>query len=92
MTLVLTSTKLGGLNFKDPISGLYLHSQYDPIKEADRMISAIHVKETVLVCIGLGAGYLLESLLKVIQSLKLRSIYIWEPETSLEENLDLKKK
>ena len=91
MPLVPVLTKKGGLNFQDSETGAYVHSQYDPFKEIERGLSNLTTEE-ILVCLGMGAGYVLELVSQKKVYSHLRSIYIWEPEISLLDSGEIKKK
>ena len=93
MTLQRQTGRDGSLNFKDTSTGFFIHSQYDPKKESDRLVSTLS-KDTAkypIVIFGLGAGYLLDSLLR-FPELIAKEVYIYEPESSLALELDIKKK
>lgn len=56
----------------------YLHSRYDPIKEASRWVEGINEKKrnsTAIVVIGMGAGHHIRALL---QAVKYQKIYVYE--------------
>ncbi|BDU50273.1 motility associated factor glycosyltransferase family protein [Haliovirga abyssi] len=77
------STKNGEYTAK--LNGKFLHSKYNPYKEAEKVISNYSIKEKKVVTLfGIGFGYYLEEILKHIKSDT--KIFI------IEENLCLLKK
>ena len=93
MALQRLTGRDGSLNYKDTSTGFFIHSQFDPNKESDRLVSALS-KDTAkypLVVFGLGAGYFLDSLLRNPEYIP-KEIYIFEPESSLALDSELKKK
>ncbi|MEW5692056.1 MAG: 6-hydroxymethylpterin diphosphokinase MptE-like protein [Candidatus Hydrogenedentota bacterium] len=63
----ILKTKNGLITLSDN-NGNYLHSIYDPIKEAKRKIDSLNIdKDTFVIVIGLGAGYTLVLLKEIVK-------------------------
>ncbi len=59
----LESTKSGDFTFSH--KGLYFHSRYDPLKEAETQAEGVLAKKSDwIILFGLGCGYLLKTLVK----------------------------
>lgn len=58
-------TKKGLANIK--VNNYLLHSQYDPIREADRFVEQHYQKGYVHILFGYGAGYIVQGFLKVMK-------------------------
>ena len=91
MALIQTETKLGTLNYQDSLNQ-YLHSNFDPYKESERLLNSLEKKSEVLVCFGVGVAYFLEILLKQILVFPYTKIFAIEPELELKDIEELKKK
>lgn len=75
----LCTNKLGGLNLKFVKDGseVFVHSNYDPIKEAKRWIESIDKGADIFVVFGLGFGYHIEELIKELNGNQ--KVFIIEP-------------
>ena len=93
MALQRITGRDGSLNYKDTSTGFFIHSQFDPNKESDRLLTSLSkdIVKYPMVVFGLGAGYLLDSLLRYPEYIA-NEIYIFEPESSLAFDSELKKK
>jgi hypothetical protein len=92
MTLISCTGRDGSQNFQDIETGVYIHSNFDPYKEATRLYSNLQIPENhSLICFGLGAGYILPAILE--SSSIPSSVIIYEPEKELSSTFpELKKK
>ncbi|MDX1958941.1 MAG: hypothetical protein SFU98_10230 [Leptospiraceae bacterium] len=84
-------SKQGKLNFQDE-NGLFIHSQFDPEKEASRFWYSIKqetLNEEILIW-GIGAAYLLESIFHDPNGIK--KIFAIEPILEIYEDELVKKK
>jgi hypothetical protein len=93
MALQRLTGRDGSLNYKDTSTGFFIHSQFDPNKESDRLLNSLS-KDTAnypMVVFGLGAAYFLDSVLRNPKYIS-KEIYIFEPESSLASDSELKKK
>jgi len=93
MALQRLTGRDGSLNYKDTSTGFFIHSQFNPNKESDRLLTSLS-KDTAkfpMVVFGLGAGYFLDSLIRNPECIS-KEIYIIEPESSLAQDFELKKK
>ena len=59
------TTKKGLANIK--VNNYLLHSQYDPIKEAERFVEQHYQKGYVHILFGYGEGYIVQAFLKVMK-------------------------
>lgn len=64
--------------FKSPDEALYLHSKYDPIREAEKWAQQVQVdKHDHILIYGMGLGYHIE---KLMEKYPQKKIYLYEPD------------
>jgi len=93
MTLISCTGRDGSQNFREIETGVYIHSNFDPYKEATRLYSNLQIPENhSLICFGLGAGYILPAILESSSPIP-SNVIIYEPEKELSSTFpELKKK
>lgn len=82
----IVQTKKGLLNLQNIKNGQFVHSNFDPKKEAERFIASIipkikTIEKTKIICFGFGIGYHIEEFLYQAKA-KIRFICI-EPDFSI---------
>ncbi|MBE9531581.1 MAG: motility associated factor glycosyltransferase family protein, partial [Proteobacteria bacterium] len=87
-TIIIEESKSGELTFT--YEGVYFHSRYDPVKEADRLCKEIDESGwNYTLIFGMGLGHLI----RAIQGSRSRKLLIFEPSMDilrgLFENIDL---
>jgi hypothetical protein len=68
------------------VNGYLLHSKYDPLKEAQRIVEKEIIEERAVVIFGLGKGYILNELKK--KKYNTKNLIIVEPITEVKDVVD----
>jgi hypothetical protein len=77
---VVEPTRNGEKTIK--VNGLYLHSKYNPSKEAEKIVEKHYVKGRLFILFGLGLGYLVKAFEKFIDP-EHDDLFIIEPSLEL---------